>query len=264
MDVACSFQPTSEQQSSIAFMKDTKASLVHKQETQLTLYWPGIDRDIENFVRGCCHCQDCLPSQGKEPLISKPLPQRPFQQIAADIRSYAGQQYLIVVDCNTDWPDIIDLGKDTTASHLIESLQDQFCHSAVPDVLWSNGGPQFTSSKLASFLTRWGVAHKVSSLHYPQSNGKVEATVKSMKKLISSAWTGCSVNWEKACRSLLQYRNTPCRKDGISPAQKVLGHPVQDHLPAYRHSFAQEWQKASEQSDEMCESSPKTGRADLQ
>ena len=127
-----SFQPTSEQQSSIAFMKDTKASLVHKQETRLTLYWPGIDRDIENFVRDCCHCQDCLPSQGKEPLISKPLPQRPFQQIAADIRSYAGQQYLIIVDCNTDWPDIIDLGKDTTALHLIESLQDQFCRIAVP------------------------------------------------------------------------------------------------------------------------------------
>lgn len=108
-------------------MKDTKASLVHKQETRLTLYWPGIDRDIENFVRDCRHCQDCLPSQGKEPLISKPLPQRSFQQIAADIRSYAGQQYLIIVDCNTDWPDIIDLGKDTTAIHLIGSLQDQFC-----------------------------------------------------------------------------------------------------------------------------------------
>lgn len=101
---------------------------------RLTLYWPGINHDIENFVHGCHHCQDRLPSQGKETLISKPLPERSFQQMAADIGSYAGRQFLIVVNCKTDWPDIIDLGKDTTASHLIESLQDQFCRTAVPDL----------------------------------------------------------------------------------------------------------------------------------
>ena len=52
---------------------------------RLTLYWPGIDRDIENYIQGCHYCQDHLPFQGKEPLILKPLPERPFQQIAADI-----------------------------------------------------------------------------------------------------------------------------------------------------------------------------------
>ena len=186
-------------------------------------------------------------------MISKPLPERPFQQIAAD----AGQQYLIVVDCKIDWPDIVDLGKDTTAPHLIESLRDQLCRTAVPDLLWSDGGPQFTSSKLSSFLTTWGVTHQISSPHYLQSNGKAEAMVKSMKKLISSAWTGCYVDWEKLCCSLLQYCNTPSRKDGLSPAQKLFGHPVQDHLPAYRCSFAQEWQRVSQQSDEIRESSQK-------
>ena len=27
----------------------------------LTIYWPGIDGDIENYVKGCRHCQDRLP-----------------------------------------------------------------------------------------------------------------------------------------------------------------------------------------------------------
>lgn len=30
------------------------------------------------------------------------------------------------------------------------------------------------------------------------------------------------------CRALLQYHNTPSRKDGFSPAQKLYGRPVQD------------------------------------
>ena len=56
------------------------------------------------------------------------------------------------------------------------------------------------------------------SPHYhPQNNGKAEATVMFMKKLISAAWIGRSVNWDHLARALLQYRNTPCWKDGDLP-----------------------------------------------
>ena len=213
---------------------------------RLTIYWPGIDQDIENFVGSCRHCQNHLPSNCKEPMICKQKPERPFQQIAADLASYGGKQFLIVVDCKTDWPDIVEMGNDTTAPKLAATLRDQFCRTAAPDQLWSDGGPQFTSHYLSNFLQSWGVKHLTSSPHYPQSNGKAEATVKSMKKLITAAWTGRSINWDILSRSLLQYRNTPCRKDGLSPAQKLFGHPVQDTLPAHRRSFAPEWQRSIE------------------
>ena len=244
------FIPSSLRPTMLSRLHDTHQGISRSQaRARLTIYWPGIDRDIENFVQGCRHCQDHLPSNTKEPLISKPIPDRPFQQIAADFGSYGGRQFLIIVDCRTNWPDIIEMGKDTTAPKLTAALRDHFCRTAVPELLWSDGGPQFTSSKLAQFLATWGVSHIISSPHYPQSNGKVEATVKSMKKLISASWTGRSVDWNKLSRSLLQYRNTPCRKDGLSPAQKLFGHPVQDTLPAHHRSFAQEWQKSSQDAE---------------
>ena len=145
-------------------------------------------------------------------MISKPTPERPFQHMSVDFASYGGRQFLIIVDCKTNWPDIIEMGKDTTARKLTIVLRDQFCRTAAPDLLWSDGGPQFMSHHLAEFLQTWGVSHKKSSPHYPQSNGKAEATVKSMKKLISAAWTGCSIDWNKLSRALLQYRNTPVAK----------------------------------------------------
>ena len=67
------------------------------------------------------------------------------------------------------------MGRDTTAQKLTNVLRDQFCRTAVPDVLWSDGGPQFTSSKFANFLVNWGTSHITSSPHYPQSNGQAEA-----------------------------------------------------------------------------------------
>ena len=82
-----------------------------------------------------------------------------------------------------------------------------------------------------------------------------------MKKLISAAWTGRSINWDTLSRALLQYRNTPCRKDGLSPAQKLFGHPVQDTLPAHRRSFAPEWQKSAITAERAAHSTQETAKS---
>ena len=93
-----------------------------------------------------------------------------------------------------------------------------------------------------------GFLHKVSTPHYPQSNGKVEATVKSMKRIIRISWEGRSFNHDKFCQALLQYRNTPSRRDELlSLTQKLCGCPVQDILPAHHRSFSREWQQKQHQ-----------------
>ena len=42
-----------------------------KQRARLTIYWPGLDNDIDNMVSQCKECQAHLPSHPREPLISK-------------------------------------------------------------------------------------------------------------------------------------------------------------------------------------------------
>ena len=68
-----------------------------------------------------------------------------------------------------------------------------------------------------------------------------------MKKLIQAAWTGSQVDEGSLARSLLQYRNTPSRRDNLSPAQKL----IQDTLPAHHRAFAQEWQWDAEEADKQ-------------
>ena len=133
---------------------------------------------------------------------------------------------LMVVDSHTDWPTIIPMGSDITVRHMIAGLTELFSRTAVPDVLWSDRGPQFTAKEFQAFAQQWGFHHQTSTPHYPQSNGKAEAAVKSMKKLIRAAWNGRFLNEEKLCKALLQYRNTPSQKDGLSPGQKLYGHLI--------------------------------------
>ena len=89
-----------------------------QQRARLSIYWPGINNDIDNTILACQKCQDRLPSNAKEPIVQKPRPSRPFQEIAGDLCHHAGLNYLITVDCYTDWPDISPLGNDTTSPQL--------------------------------------------------------------------------------------------------------------------------------------------------
>ena len=75
---------------------------------------------IDNMVSQCTQCQTHLPSHPKELLISKPRPARPFQ---ADFCYYTDRNYLVFVDCFTDWPTVVPMGKRATSTDLITAAR---------------------------------------------------------------------------------------------------------------------------------------------
>ncbi|KAL1394795.1 hypothetical protein pipiens_000341, partial [Culex pipiens pipiens] len=58
------------------------------------VFWPGMSRDIQQFVDECGPCQKFSRSNVKEPRI----PEYPFQIVASDIFHFKGAIYLVLVD----------------------------------------------------------------------------------------------------------------------------------------------------------------------
>jgi len=81
---------------------------------------------------------------------------RPFQEIAVNLCSYAGQTYLIIVDCFTDRPAIISLDHGSTCTQVIASIHQSICRTAIPDIVWSDGGPQYTLKQFNDFAHHLG------------------------------------------------------------------------------------------------------------
>ena len=52
-------------------------------------------------------------------------------------------------------------------------------------------------------------------------------------------------------RALLQYRNTPSRKDGLSPAMKLFSKPIQASLPAHCRAFSEQWQHSTAEAEKQ-------------
>ena len=222
-----------------------------KSRARQIVFWPGLNNDINNITRSCSACQRELPSHPRETYRTREAPTRPFQHLCADFFEHAGRHYLLAVDPFSGWQFVRPLGRTATTAQLKQELRSIFCMAGVPEVLWTDGGPQFTARALAVFLREWRVQHRTSSPFYPQSNGRAEAGVKYAAKLIRRVWNerDGTVNQDAWVRGTLQYRNTP-GPDGRSPAQIVLGHPVRDMAPAHRRSFAPCWQRAADELDE--------------
>ena len=116
----------------------------------------------------------------------------------------------------------------------MSALLNVFRHIGIPEALWSDGGPEFTSYQFRDFLRKWGVLHHTSSPHYPRSDGRAESGVKAAKKLLRRCWDlhRCRLDDEAWTRGILQQWNTP-GSHGASPAQIIYGRPIRDTLPSH-------------------------------
>ena len=199
---------------------------------QQSIYWPGMTADIRNERFTCQACNERSPSQPKESYSPTPPPQYPFQEISLDYFSEGHHHYLSVVDRFTAWLIIYHFPTQATSEKLISKCREIFTSYGAPEILDSDGGPQFSAHEFQKFLSDWGIKHRLSSVDYPQSNGRAELAVKSAKRIIlQNTNPDGSLNNDQAARAILQQRNTPLRDIGLSPAQLLLHRQLKDSIP---------------------------------
>ena len=201
-----------------------------------SVFWPGITKDIQK-VRDLCHqCNRNAPSNPSPPPTPQMLPEYPFQCLCADYFQVKGITYLIIVDRYSNWP-IVEKSSDG-AIGLVSSLGRTFTIFGVPEELASDGGPEFTASTTTRFLKNYGVHHRLSSVAFARSNGRAEVGVKTMKRLLlDNTGPGGDLNNDAFQRAMLQYRNTPDRDTGLSPAMSIYGRHIRDFIPVLPYKY---------------------------
>ena len=148
-----------------------------------SVWWPGVSRDMEEFVRSCLECQQSaiLP---REPLLQSPLPSHPWERVTSDLFEHKKSTYLLVVDYFSRFVEIEKL-TSTTSSSVITHLKAIFSRHGIPATLITDNGPQYSSEKMNKFSLTYGFQHVTSSPHYHQSNGQAERAVRTVKSLLS-------------------------------------------------------------------------------
>jgi transposase InsO family protein len=192
------------------------------------IYWPGINKDIDDMSNKCGACLKYRPSQGKELMASECVETwGPWERVGTDLFTWGGCDYLIAIDYHSNYPEIAKL-ESTTSSSIILHLKSIFARHGIPRILMSDNGPQYASLEFKNFARVWGIDHRTSSPYYPQSNGKAERGVGIIKSLLNKS----KESNEDPYLALLAYRSAPM-ESGHSPAELLMGRKLNCGLPSY-------------------------------
>ena len=138
-------------------------------------YWPRMNTEVEEYISKCSICNTFPTEQQKEPLMSHPVPSRPWESIATDLFELNGRHYLAATDYFSNFCEV-DRLYSTMSREVINKLKSHISR------LMSDNGPQFSSEEFKKFAADYQFQHITSSPNYPQSNGKAENAVKNCEE----------------------------------------------------------------------------------
>ena len=148
-----------------------------------------------------------------------------FYKVGVDIMTFKNIDYLVVVDCYSKFPEMVVL-QDKTALTVVENLKHIFARFGIPYEIISDNMP-FQSRAFLTFSKEWGFKTTASSPNYPQSNGQVERTIQTLKRVLKKA----DYESKDPYLSLLEFRNTPASGLPYSPAQILMSKRLRSEIP---------------------------------
>lgn len=190
-------------------------------------FWPGLVAEITEMCERCATCAEAKPLNRKEPMIIPEMPERPWQKVATDLFFIDGTPYILLADYYSKFVEFARLAKDSTSATVIRFLKDQFGRYGIPEQVISDNGPQYNCREFTEFAKEYGFTHVTSSPTHAQSNGFAESQVRVVKGILKK----CANAGADVSLAVLEWRNTPIKGLGVSPAQILQGRRLRSSLP---------------------------------
>ena len=173
------------------------------------LWWPGLDRDIEDKVKSCQVRQLQSAAPATAPLHPWEWSEKHWSRIHIDHAGpFMGQLFLIVIDAYSKWIEVYPTSS-TSATATIEKLRQAFANHGLPEMVVSDNGSGFASEEFADFMARNGILHVKTAPRHPSSNGLVERSVRIFKEGMNKLEGFGGTVYTRLSRFLLAYRSTP-------------------------------------------------------
>ena len=111
-----------------------------KRRARATVFWPGINKDIEKMVNQCSDCIDHRDRHCPAPLVSHSVPTQAWSKVGSDVFQLDNKNYLVIVDYHSNYPDVYQIPSQSSKS-VITTMKESFGRFGIPDLLLSGNGP---------------------------------------------------------------------------------------------------------------------------
>jgi hypothetical protein len=170
------------------------------------IWWPGIDKAIENAVTNCNICQMHQSAPAQAPIHPWECPRPPWIRVHIDHAGpFMGKQFLLLIDAYSKWLEVYTVSS-ISATITVDTLCHIFATHGLPEQIVSDNGSGFASNEFRKFVERNGIDHIRTSPYHPRSNGFVERAVQTFKRAMKKLDRSIE---SRISRFLFNYRITP-------------------------------------------------------
>ncbi|CAH0725616.1 unnamed protein product, partial [Brenthis ino] len=185
------------------------------------VYWPSLDKDIENLCLNCDACRIVRGAPPKAILHPWEFPLHPWQRIHADFAEYAGKKYFIMIDAHSKWIEVFIMSR-TDAEATIAVLRTTFARFGHPSQLVTDNGPLFSSLDFNNYCLANCIKHVSTAPYRPQGHrlrGRLDAIRPGRVVIAREAQNRQVVN-KKGTNRLIEVGDTVLARDYRTSSNK--------------------------------------------
>ncbi|KAL4088576.1 hypothetical protein QTP88_023665 [Uroleucon formosanum] len=188
----------------------------------------------DKFIKTCteCQCNQNDKKVGKKVYIPGENPSDSWERVHIDFLEINQVKLLIIVDSFSKWIECFSMGI-TTATKVIEVLENCFCRFGSTKIMITDNGPPFGAIEFKEYCKKNFIKLVHSPPYNPESNGLAVRGVQTIKKLLIKSF--CVERNVKRIQSkinkiLVSYRNTPTTATGCSSSELIFNFIPKNHL----------------------------------
>lgn len=196
-------------------------------------YWPGMKKDVKEYVERCLKCQVSKSEQVKSPGFLQPLsvPNLKFESVSMDFivglpktRSNF-DSIMVVVDRLTKIAHFIPTVTTVTAYGVAELfMREIFKHHGIPREIISDRDRKFVSEFWTTLFKLCGTKIKLSTAYHPESDGQTERTNRTLEDMLRMYVGKKQHSWDKWLHLIeFAYNDHIHSSIGVSPFYVLYG-----------------------------------------
>ncbi|CAN1179522.1 Transposon Tf2-9 polyprotein [Linum perenne] len=204
------------------------------QRMKKFFYWPGMKRDITQWVAACQTCQQCKAETTPYPGLLQPLPipDRAWQHISMDFieglpKSDGKEVIWVVVDRLTKYSHFIAVSHPYTAVTIAQLFMDHiFKLHGMPTTIVSDRDVIFTSNFWKEMFRLQGTNLHYSTAYHPQTDGQTERLNRCLEDYLRCMVMGKAQAWHQWLALAEWWYNTNYHNSlKITPFEALYGYP---------------------------------------
>lgn len=198
------------------------------------LWWPNMDREVEEFVKSCPECQLVMANSKPLPITLTELPNNPWEYVSMDFASCSDTmnwKALVLTDNYSRF--LVALPMEKTDTEAVKRILRRIFNTYhAPKTLKADNGPPFNSLDLQTWLRDvWGIKLIRTTPLNPTENGLVERSMQGINKVATIARLK-KQNWKDSLADYVAaYNSWPHNVTKVPPAELMFGRAVRSLLP---------------------------------